>query len=181
MALILGFLEREADSILNGSNPDLELLYDAMHYMTAYPDAVHHPKEDRIYAELQMRRPDLNADFRRIQKDHRYISELSKSLCEMFQAMTAGQPIERMTIATKTLRYVEVLREHMRWEDLHLFRQVEAIYLTGHGEGDFEIAELVQEDDPLFGSVVKDGYVRLFDHIREGIDETCRGDETAAM
>ena len=52
MALMLNLLERESNRIYEGEEPDYELLQDIMHYMTVYPDAVHHPKEDRLYAEL---------------------------------------------------------------------------------------------------------------------------------
>ena len=60
MALMLKLLERESNRIYDGDEPDYELLQDIMHYMTVYPDAVHHPKEDRIYAELKAFRPDLS-------------------------------------------------------------------------------------------------------------------------
>ena len=53
MALMINLLERESNRIYAGEEPDYELLQDVMHYMTVYPDAVHHPKEDRLYAELK--------------------------------------------------------------------------------------------------------------------------------
>ena len=53
MGLMLNLLEQESNRLYDGDDPIFELLHDIMHYMTVYPDAVHHPKEDRIYAELK--------------------------------------------------------------------------------------------------------------------------------
>ncbi|RLA29647.1 MAG: hypothetical protein DRR11_15055, partial [Gammaproteobacteria bacterium] len=44
MTLMLNLLERESNLIYADGDPDFELLADVMHYMTVYPDAVHHPK-----------------------------------------------------------------------------------------------------------------------------------------
>ena len=53
MALILDLLETESNRLYNGQDGDYELMADVMRYMTVYPDAIHHPKEDRVYAELK--------------------------------------------------------------------------------------------------------------------------------
>jgi len=81
MALMLNILERQSNRIYEGNEPDYELLHDIMHYMTVYPDTVHHPKEDCIYAELKAARPDLSTGFERITMDHRHIAELSVKGC----------------------------------------------------------------------------------------------------
>ncbi|MDZ7768416.1 MAG: hemerythrin domain-containing protein [Woeseiaceae bacterium] len=71
MAFLLELLERESNRLLDDGNPDFELMHDIMQYMTGYPDAVHHPKEDRLYAEIKEVRPELTAGFQRISHDHR--------------------------------------------------------------------------------------------------------------
>ncbi len=53
MTRLLSVLERESNRIQTEQDADIELMQDVMHYMTVYPDAVHHLKEDRIYAELK--------------------------------------------------------------------------------------------------------------------------------
>ena len=92
MALMLNILERQSNRIYEGEEPDYELLQDIMHYMTVYPDAVHHPKEDRIYAELKAVRPDLSTGFERITMDHRHIAELSVRLRDDIAAINSGKP-----------------------------------------------------------------------------------------
>ena len=58
ISTILDVLQSVAERADAGEDPDFELVDDIMRYMTVYPDAVHHPKEDVVYGELRKRRPD---------------------------------------------------------------------------------------------------------------------------
>ena len=61
MAVILDLLEGVVQQASAGKDPDFELVGEIMRYMTVYPDAVHHPKEDVIYDRLREERPDIDA------------------------------------------------------------------------------------------------------------------------
>lgn len=166
MALMLNLLEKEANLIYADGDPDFELLADIMHYMTVYPDAVHHPKEDRLYAELKVVRPDLSAGFERISVDHRHIAELSVSLRDEISSINSGTFIRRNTVVANALRYVNTLRGHMQWEELDLFRRVEEMIREGHKL--IDAANFSQDlDDPVFGPEVKQNFERLLDNIRQ--------------
>ena len=165
MALMLNLLERESNKIYEGHNPDLELVHDIMHYMTVYPDAVHHPKEDRIYAELRSVRPDLSAGFERITMDHRGIAEQGAKLRDEVAAIESGGAVRRNTVVTDLLRYVNTLRGHMQWEELDLFHRVEEMIAGGH---DFiDPANLSHSSDPVFGTEVEESFGRLFKSIEQ--------------
>jgi hemerythrin-like domain-containing protein len=75
-ALLLDFIVRKADSIYYEALPDFELLHDILKYVTLYPDAVHRPKEDRLYRELKTVRRDLPTGIQRISVDRRAIVDL---------------------------------------------------------------------------------------------------------
>jgi len=167
MALLLDLLERESNRIYEGDEPDYELLEDIMRYMTVYPDAVHHPKEDRLYAELKAARPDLSTGFERITMDHRHIADLSVKLRDDIGAINSGNPIRRNAVVADSLRYVNTLRGHMQWEELDLFRRVDEMIRMGHDR--FETANFVHDADPLFGAEVENSFGRLVRHIREHI------------
>ena len=62
MAIVLNIMEGLVEEMEAGKDPDLELLEEIMRYMTIYPDAVHHPKEDVMYEKLRVKRPDLAED-----------------------------------------------------------------------------------------------------------------------
>lgn len=165
MALMINLLERESNRIYDGLEPDYELLHDVMHYMTVYPDAVHHPKEDRLYAELKAFRPDLSTGFERITMDHRHIADLSIKLRDDIASINAGNPVRRNAVVADALRYVNTLRGHMQWEELDLFRRVDEMIKSGHDV--FDSANFVHEADPVFGPEVEENFGRLVKTIRK--------------
>jgi len=164
MTLLLRLLERESNRIYDGDEPDYELLADIMHYMTVYPDAVHHPKEDRLYAELKAFRPDLSKGFERITMDHRHIAELSLKLRDDVAAINAGSPIRRRAVVADALRYVNTLRGHMQWEELDLFRRIDEMIRLGHDF--FDAANFPYQADPVFGPETEENFARLIEAIR---------------
>ena len=169
MGLMLNLLEQESNRLYVGDDPDFELLHDIMHYMTVYPDAVHHPKEDRIYAELKAVRPDLSVGFERITVDHRQIAELSIKLRDDIASINSSHFVRRNMIVADALRYVNTLRGHMQWEELDLFRRVEEMIAEGHKL--IEAATYLQGCDPVFGSKVEPNFENLVKSIQDSIDD----------
>ena len=164
MRLLLDLIEREATLIYDDRSPDWDLLFDIMHYMTVYPDAVHHPKEDRLYAELRTVRPDMTAGFQRISVDHREIAEAGRKIRDGIESIAAGNMVDRKAIVADTLRYVNNLRSHMQWEELDLFRRCLSMAREGHqfltNEPD------PHRHDPLFGEKVAASFEKLYQQIR---------------
>jgi hemerythrin-like domain-containing protein len=167
MSLMLNLLEYESNRLFDGEETDFELLQDVMHYMTVYPDAVHHPKEDRIYAELKTVRPDLSVGFDRITVDHRNIEELGVKLRNDISSVISGSMVPKNSVVADTLRYVNTLRGHMQWEELDLFRRVEE--MVGEGHEFIEAATILQTADPVFGPEVEKQFSRLFESVQERI------------
>ncbi len=165
MALMINLLERESNRIYDGHDPDFEMLQDIMHYMTVYPDAVHHPKEDRLYAELKAFRPDLSTGFERITMDHRHIAELSVKLRDDIASINSGTPMRRNAVVADALRYVNTLRGHMQWEELDLFRRVDEMIRMGHDV--LDTANFAHVGDPVFGPEVQQNFGRLVECIKE--------------
>ena len=169
MSLMLDLLEQESNRLFEGEDTDFELLHDIMHYMTVYPDAVHHPKEDRVYAELKAARPDLSAGFDRIAVDHRNIEELGLKLRNDIASVISGSMVPKNSVVADTLRYVNTMRGHMQWEELDLFRRVEEMVAEGHKL--IEAATFMQDADPVFGPEVEEKFKRLFESVKQRIDE----------
>ncbi|MDH4048576.1 MAG: hemerythrin domain-containing protein [Gammaproteobacteria bacterium] len=163
MARLLNLLERESNRLYDDGEPDIELMRDVMHYMTIYPDAVHHPKEDRIYAELKNVRPELTSGFSRITVDHQSIAEQGMKLRNDLSLIEAGAMLKRNTVVADALRYVNTLRSHMQWEELDLFRRVDSMIRDGHKL--LDTSELPNASDPVFGPGVEKRFGRLFKRI----------------
>ena len=167
MTLLLNMIEQESNHIYEGGDSDFEVIRDVMHYMTVYPDAVHHPKEDRLYAELKAVRPDLSAGFDRITLDHRSISESGLRLRDELGAVGAGSFVRRKSLVADALRYVNSLRSHMQWEELDLFRRCEEMTATGHVM--IIDSNLVNTSDPVFGEKRDSEFKRLLKSIEQSL------------
>ncbi len=165
MALMLDLLETESNRLYDGQDGDYELMADVMRYMTVYPDAIHHPKEDRVYAELKAVRPDLSGGFDRIVHDHRELADLGMILRTDVEAVMSGTALRRNIVVADALRYVKRLREHMRWEERDLFIRVEEMIHDGHHS--IVKSELHSKTDPVFGPEVEERFGKLFDSIQQ--------------
>ena len=163
MALLLDLLEKEGDEIYANGAPDLGLMRDIMRYMTAYPDAVHHPKEDRLYAELRAVRPDSGAGTSRIAREHRALEEQSVALLHRLEEALEGDTGSLRLVVADALRYADLLRKHMRWEESDLFRQLDRMVAEGHDV--LGTAVVVDRHDPLFGSEVEEHFKELYRRI----------------
>jgi len=165
MASMLDVLEAESNRLYDGQDGDYELMADVMRYMTVYPDAVHHPKEDMVYAELKAVRPDLSKGFDQIVIDHRELADLGMKLRNDVEAIMSGTALRRNVVVADALRYVRRLREHMQWEERDLFIRVEEMINDGHNL--IVDSELHGRMDPVFGPEVEKRFGRLFDSIQE--------------
>lgn len=167
MGALLQLLETEANRVYERQEPDFEVMGDIMQYMTVYPDAIHHPKEDRLYAEMRAVRPDLCAGMERISFDHRNIAEFGLKLRDDLSAVFSGGVVSRSSIVADALRYVSTLRDHMSWEERDLFRRIEQMCRDGHQVIEHEL--LPASADPVFGRNVADRYERLLCRIRDEV------------
>ena len=164
MSVMLDLLENEANRLYGGEDADYELMHDVMRYMTVYPDAVHHPKEDRVYAELKTARPDLSQGFDKIVADHHELAQLGTKLRNDVESIMSGTALRRNVVIADALRYVQHLRDHMRWEERDLFIRVEEMIHDGHNM--IMDSELHDKADPVFGPETEKRFGKLFDSIQ---------------
>ncbi len=159
MALVLDVLEQTAASARSGEDPDFELIDEIMRYMTVYPDAVHHPKEDLVYGELIRNRPQLASDLEDVPADHRQIAELGSKLRDDVEAIIAGAAVRRESFVKDASDYVRRLREHMQWEETDLFKRVDE--MIGKDDRAINIDEFQHIKDPVFELEIESVFERL--------------------
>ena len=159
MALVLNVLERTIEIATNGEDPDFELIDEIMRYMTVYPDAVHHPKEDVVYAELKMQRPDLADGLDDVPEDHQQIAVLGSTLRDDVEAIIAGAAVRREQFIIDALKYVGRLRRHMTWEETDLFTRVDT--MIGEDPHAVDVDAFQHIKDPVFELEVEAGFRRL--------------------
>ena len=159
MAALLKRLEVEADRIYADAEPDFEMMHDIMLYMTEFPDAVHHPKENRLYAQLKTSRPDLTAGFERISVDHRTIAAMGLKLKDQIASVTSESMVRRNALVSDCLRYVNTQRSHMQWEEIDLFRRCRELCADGET---LNMPDAGDPADPLFGGTIERRFQRLY-------------------
>lgn len=159
MAIVLDLLDEVAKQASAGKDPDFELLGEIMRYMTVYPDAVHHPKEDIMYARLRSERDDLADGLEDVTVDHVAIAELGSRLRDDVDAINAGAAVRREKLIEDTSNYVRRLRTHMAWEEEDLFGRLDEMLDTQSLEFDF--SEFSHIKDPVFELEIEAGFKRL--------------------
>jgi len=164
MAIILDLLHDIAEQASAGQDPDFELFDEIMRYMTVYPDAVHHPKEDIMYEQLRSKRPDLAEGLEDVPVDHREIAELGSSLRDDVEAINAGAAVRREKLVEDTTQYVERLRAHMSWEERDLFKRIDSMLDSEPQE--FDVAEFEHIKDPVFELEIEAGFRRLLSSLK---------------
>jgi hemerythrin-like domain-containing protein len=164
MSIILDLLEDAIEQASLGKDPDFELVDEIMRYMTVYPDAVHHPKENVVYERLRKKRPDLADGLDDVPGDHRDIATLGAALRDEVEAINAGAAVRRDKFIEDTSGYVKRLRDHMSWEERDLFRKIDTM-LDAEGQ-EVDVAAFEHIKDPVFDLQIEAGFRRLLSSLK---------------
>ena len=159
MAIVLDLMDGLVEQMEAGKDPDFELFDEIMRYMTVYPDAVHHPKEDIVYGQLRSERPDLAEDLDHVPDDHSDIAHLGTLLRDEVEAINAGAAVRRDKMIEDTSAYILRLRNHMRWEEEDLFRRIDR--MLENESRNVDIEGLGRIKDPVFELEIEAGFRRL--------------------
>lgn len=159
MTTVIDLLDELVTEMSSGRDPDFELFDEIMRYMTVYPDAVHHPKEDVVYAELRAHRPDLAEGIDHVPDEHRQIAEIGAKLRGEVEAIVAGAAVRREQMIADTSSYVDTLREHMRWEEEEFFSRIDRMMDAEPRKVDVAAFEHIR--DPVFELEIEAGFRRL--------------------
>jgi hemerythrin-like domain-containing protein len=163
MRSVLVVIRDQLDLLESGSVPDFVLLANALHYMRRFPDQVHHPKEDLIFAHLAERAPELRKAVEHARREHRQIYEQEEWLIEC--ALNAPKPgtLARGRLLDIGRAYLDTQREHSEREEHILFPAAEARFSDADWE---DLGRAFQEvDDPLFGRNPGERYELLHEHL----------------
>ena len=159
MSIVLDLLDEVVQATTAGEDPDFELIDEIMRYMTVYPDAVHHPKEDIVYHQLRVERPDLAEGLDDVPADHLAIAELGTALRDDVEAINMGGAVRRQKLIDDMSGYVDRLRQHMNWEESDLFKRIDQMLEENKPEVD--VSQYDHSKDPVFELEIEAGFRRL--------------------
>ncbi len=100
-----------------GQKPDFPLLKAMLDYIVAFPDRLHHPKEDEyVYRVLREREPSAAATLDELQDDHRRGPDVTRTMADALEAYRRdANAFEAFAHAVST--YADFQWAHMRKEE----------------------------------------------------------------
>lgn len=163
MSKIAELIAAELTDLETGVSPDYDLLTNIMSYVTAYPDAYHHPTEDIVFAQLRLVSPEAGTDIDALLAEHERLLTYGREFLSTLRAIEEEAVVTREAFLAKGREYLDLLVEHMNKEEAGLFR-LAAEHLD---ESDWEAigARVKAIEDPLFGPAVNADYRRLWQRI----------------
>lgn len=96
--------------------PDLKLFAAMIHYLDAYPEKRHHPKEDILFARIKARSADGADALARLDRQHQAAGARIKNLEDALQAY-AADPSAFAAFAAAFDNYADFYRTHMMLEE----------------------------------------------------------------
>jgi hemerythrin-like domain-containing protein len=144
--------------------PDFRVLHAMLDYIVAFPEKLHHPKEDRyLFSALRACSLDAGPLLDRLQAEHVRGGELIRELLQALVAYEKGGRSEALAFQQAVETYVDFHWAHMRCEEDVLFPLAERVLTKADW---LAIATAFKEnDDPLAGVKPKVALPSLFRRI----------------
>lgn len=160
---LLDALERQVAHFEAGEDSDIDIVKAVVDYCLTYPDLCHHPKEDIVLRQLQVRSPAEADRIGDLEEEHRRLGEATRAFGATLDAMVKGEAEPNGGFAAQARAFLDNYRLHMEMEDLHFFPVAEA-QLTDEDWGvvDREVEHMV---DPMFGGRIEERFKVLRNEI----------------
>jgi hemerythrin-like domain-containing protein len=161
---LLDLLEAQLGCFHDGRSPDYELMLDVMYYMTHYPDVLHHPKEDLVFARMKERDASVTAAVAKLLEQHASLKACGEELVRELDGIVDGAIMSRERIETTARAYLDEFRQHMRVEEDQILPLASKL-LQRQDWSEIDAA-IRHFEDPLFGSRTEERYAALARQIR---------------
>ncbi|SRR5713226_5400327 len=163
-AVLHGLLYLTREIRDRGADPDFRLLHAMLDYIVAFPQKLHHPKEDQyLFKAIRERSANAAQLLDELEAEHVRGDDLIRSLQHALIGYE-NEGRDKAELFRKAVEdYADFNWRHMRREEDVVMPLAEQL-LT---EADWEriAAAFRQNDDPLFGIKPKDEFRRLFQRI----------------
>lgn len=140
-----------------------ELMRAMLHYIKAFPVALHHPKEeDYLFRKLRERTSQCNAELDELERQHERDLQLVDELAKAVDRHAAGEA-DLATVKEAVSRYALFIWEHMGREEGVILPAAQR-YLTPSDWDEINVA-FSENCDPRFGRDTDAEFKRLFSRI----------------
>ena len=144
--------------------PDFRVFRAMVYYIDAFPEKLHHPKEDRyLFARLRQRTTEANAMLDQLEAQHIHGAKLIRDLEQGLLRWEIGGEEDFAVFAAEVERYADFHWRHMRQEEEVVLPLAERA-LTEEDWREMDVA-FGGNADPLIGKDVEKDFERLFTRI----------------
>jgi hemerythrin-like domain-containing protein len=134
-----------------------------IHYIRAFPLALHHPKEDEyLFRKLRERTSRCNAELDELERQHERDRQLLDALAETVERHLAGET-DAASLREEVSRYAHFIWEHMGREEGVILPAAQR-HLTPEDWDEINAA-FSENRDPRFGGDTDAEFKRLFSRI----------------
>lgn len=145
---------------------DFPLLWSMVYYIDAFPDRLHHPKEDEwLFRLLRQRTHEADALINELQRQHTHEPQALGDIRRCLGNVEAGVPGSMDALMRTVATYAEFTWRHLKTEEHELMPLAER-HLTNADWNDIAHA-FAQNADPLNGFGEADAFQQRFREIVE--------------
>lgn len=158
-AVLLQALERQIDIFEAAGEPDYDVVTGIVDYFLDFPDKRHHPKEERLLAQLDARNATVREMAADLRREHQALAVALLRIRTMLNEILQGSDLPRSALAEAARAFIADQRHHMLDEDDRLFAIAERALTAG------DWRELERDDDssadPMSGLSAEAGYAAV--------------------
>lgn len=160
VARLLDFM----DEHLTGETLNDIVLHEIMLYLVQYPDAFHHPRENRVFERLLMRDASMREPIRKLENEHQQLAATGIKLEQQLRERLSGQNIPAEETCRLLSEYIDLHRKHMYLEESTALPMAKLL-LT---DADWRAIEtdIRWREDPMFGPAADQSYQTVINVIR---------------
>lgn len=160
---LLNLLELETDKMEREESANYRLMALIMDYIYHYPDLIHHPREDQIFAKLAEKDSQYAALVEQLREEHQEMPVISKRIADLLASIAGEAMTPRNLVIEECRHYTRLSRAHMRKEEAEVLPLAQRLL----NDADWAAIEGVATiaDDPLFGRIVMENYRALYEAI----------------
>ncbi len=161
---LLTLIRRDLHGATQDGDADYDLISDALDYIQNYADAVHHVRENQIYARLQEAHSEHASLVQRLTEEHHRLQEATiKAITELSNALN-DVILDKRTLEENVENYLIAQQNHMSVEEREVFPLIDSVF----DDSDWQhvAARVKAGEDPLFGEQIRSRYQGLYDALR---------------
>lgn len=163
-AVLHGLLYLVGEIRAGRSAARFDVLRAMVHYIDAFPERLHHPKEDRyLFVILRQRTREADSVLDRLEQQHRQGAEMIRDIEQALLHYEQGGAEFFEAFASRAAEYADFHWQHMREEEEVILPLAERV-LTAKDWSVIDDA-FAGNDDPLMGTEARRNYQQLFTRI----------------